>query len=133
MREITISTKELLTAVPALSELIALKVSAKTAWRLNRIRRVLQPELDSVNEARQALFQKYAKRDDAGEPVYDERGNGVIDPVNEKVFLAEAEDLMKAEITVAFPEIKIEDLGDVKINAATLGDAIFIFDDSDSE
>ena len=103
---------ELLNGKPALEKLVNLEISIKAAYKLSRIIRKLNEELQNFEEQRQKLVNQY------GEP--QENGNVIVTQENMEAFAKELNDLASLEIELDFEPVSLEELGDVKMKAAEL-------------
>lgn len=111
--KITIS--EILNGRPVLEKLVDKEISIKTAYRLSRIIKVLNEELQHFEEQRQKLVQQYGEQqEDAPE------GNVVVLEENMEPFQKDLAELLTAEIDLNCEPMHIEEFGDVKIKTSEL-------------
>ena len=85
----------------------------KGAYKLNKIRKALDKESDFYNERFQEIVEKYSRKDENGEIVFNEDGSQIMiqeDLIDEcdKVLT----DLQNLEVEVDNCNLTIEDLGD---------------------
>lgn len=117
-----ITLKELLQNVNSLSNLLNKELPVKTAYRLGRLSKAIQSELDQFNLTRNNLIKKYGKEKD---------GQYQIDPEDKttmKKFEKEIEELLSVEITIdAYDPIAVDDLGDIKLSAMDMGNLSIFF------
>jgi hypothetical protein len=112
--KITIS--EVLNGKQVLEKLVEKEVSIKAAYRLSRIIKVLNGELQLFEEQRQKLVQKYGTQpEDAPE------GNIVVSEENLEPFQKDLSELLTAEIDLGCEPMNIDEFGDnVEIKTAEL-------------
>lgn len=111
--EITIS--EILNAKPVLEELVEQDISIKTAYRLSRIIKELNNELQTFEEQRQKLVQKHGEQqEDAPE------GNIVVPEENMAPFQQELAELLTATINLNCKPMHVDEFGDIKIKTSRL-------------
>lgn len=103
---------ELLNGKPALEKLVNLEIGIKTAYKISRIIRKLNEELQHFEEQRQKLVTQY------GEP--QENGNVIVTEENMEAFAQELNDLVALEIKLDFEAVSLDELGDVKMAPAEL-------------
>jgi hypothetical protein len=107
-------------AVPPLLVLSKLDLPISVSNNIRKTLRKAREEFATVAESRDAILQKYAKRDETGAFVtFDEgRQTALADP---EAFLAELDVLMAIPVTLAdVHPTTIAQLGDAKISAETL-------------
>jgi hypothetical protein len=111
--EITIS--EILNAKPVLEELVDKEISIKTAYRLSRIIKELNNELQTFEEQRQKLVQKHGEQqEDAPE------GNIVVSEENMPAFQQELAELLMATLNLNCEPMHIDEFGDIKMRTSEL-------------
>jgi hypothetical protein len=112
--KITIS--EVLNGKQVLEKLVDKEVSIKVAYRLSRIIKVLNEELQLFEEQRQKLVQKYGtQQEDAPE------GSITVSEENLEPFQKDLSELLTAEIDLGCEPMNIDEFGDnVEIKTAEL-------------
>jgi hypothetical protein len=111
---IKITLNEIVGNAENLKELQTIKLPVKISYRIMRLVNKLDPILKVYDEKRNELVKEF------GEPV-DEQGNKkVTDPAKLKLFAEKLGELLKTEENIDFDLLKIEDLGDVKIEPKLL-------------
>ena len=112
--KITIS--EVLNGKTVLEKLVDKEISIKTAYRLSRIIKVLNEELQHFEEQRQKLVQQYGKQqEDTPE------GNVTVSEENIEPFQNDLTELLTAEIDLGCEPMNINEFGDdVEIKTAEL-------------
>jgi len=109
-----------------LRDILQKELPIKPSYWLGRIANKVLPELKTFEETRMSLIKKYTKKDKKGNPLYKMDKNGkAIEPKNydienEEEFLKEFKELAEQEIEININPIKLDDLGDIKMQPAIL-------------
>ena len=88
-------------------------IPLKGAYKINKIKKNLEKEVDFYGTKMQEIIDKYAKKDENGELVFSEDGSQIqiqedkIDECNQAL-----EELQNLEVDIETYNLKIEDLGD---------------------
>lgn len=101
------------------------KISMKTAYRLAQLANAIENELKFYREKVQAIIAEYGEKDENGNPVPTENGEGIkLIAGKENECLLAMRDLQ--ELEVALPDIKfnIEDFGDAELSTSAIGVAL---------
>lgn len=102
------TNKEILKIIKGLDDLSQLKLALniKTSYNLARLKAILSPFVDIIQEKQIELYKKYG-----------EENNGTITVPKEKIPLLEAElnELLEIENKVQFVKFKLDDFGDTEI------------------
>ncbi len=104
-------------------------VPIKLAYKLTKLYKKLNTELEQLEETRIKLITKYAEKDEDGNVKQNEDNSVPImkDKLNE--FQTEVNDLFSMEIDIEFEPINIDDFGDINISPKHLiGLDIFIIE-----
>ena len=91
----------------ALQRLIEKELPVKTAFKLNRFIKAVEPELNNFEEQRVKLVKKYGKED--------EKGNITVTSDNVEAFISELNDLLEIDVDIKFETISIDAFGDTTI------------------
>lgn len=117
-----LTLKELLQNVESLGKLLNKELPVKTAYRLGKLSKALQSELNQFNLTRNNLIKKYGKEKD---------GQYQIDPEDKDAmekFNKEIDELLALEISVdAYDPISIDDLGDIKLSSIDMSNLSIFF------
>jgi len=105
--------KQLIDAQDALHRLSHAPLPAAVAFRLKRVLRVVQPELQTYEEARVKLASSFGKISEDGSQY-------IVPPEKRPMFNEELEALWNEEVDLNFQPLRIEDLGDTAVTAADL-------------
>jgi hypothetical protein len=109
--KITIS--EILNGKPVLEKLVDKEISIKTAYKLSRMIKVLNEELQTFEESRQKLVQQYGE--------VQEDDSIAVQEDNIEAFNTELADLLTAEIEVGCEPMNIDEFADsVEMKTAEL-------------
>ncbi|QKJ99935.1 MAG: hypothetical protein HND40_10370 [Ignavibacteriota bacterium] len=107
-----LTLKQILESVDSLGKLLNKELPVKTAYRLGRLSKAIQSELDQFNLTRNNLIKKYGKEKD---------GQYQIDPDDKTAlekFNKEIEELLDVEIKIdSYEPIPINELDDIKLSA----------------
>lgn len=114
--------KDILQNVESLGKLLNKELPVKTAYRLGRLSKALQSELDQFNITRNNLIKKYGK---------EKEGQYQIDPEDKEAmekFNKEIEELLAIEIHIdAYDPIPVDDLGEIKLSAIDMSNLSIFF------
>jgi hypothetical protein len=104
----------LVEGLEALNFLIVNKLPVFTGFKLTIFLKAISPVLEAYNKEKDALVKEY------GTPTLDENGKETgkynFDADKAKEFNEKMKPLLEAEVDVKVPEIKIADLGDIKMD-----------------
>lgn len=102
------TNKEILKIIKGLDDLSQLKLALniKTSYNLARLKAILSPFVDTIQEKQIELYKKYG-----------EENNGTITVPKEKIPLLETElnELLEIENKIQFTKFKLDDFGEAKI------------------
>lgn len=114
--------KQIIESVDSLSKLLNKELPVKTAYRLGRLTKTIQSELEQFNLTRNNLIKKYGKEKD---------GQYQIDPEDKPTlnkFNNEIDDLLSVEVEIdAYEPISIDELGDIKLSAIDMNNLSIFF------
>ena len=110
---IEISIEQLLNSVPVLKKLSSQKFQAVTAYKIARICREGDKELELFNNARANLIQQYGERTENNQLVQDENGYVHFTPENQIKFSQELENLVKSTIQLNVEKISLGELNNI--------------------
>lgn len=105
--------KQLIDAQDALHRLANAPLPAAVAFRLKRVLRVVQPELQTYEEARVKLASSLGKLSEDGSQY-------IVPPNKRQEFNEQLEALWDEAVTLNTQPLRIEDLGDTAVTAADL-------------
>lgn len=104
---------KLVSAVPSIQALANTKLPVKTSYRVGKIINALQPELEDYEKQRQKLIQQYGKLSEDGTQYLFEGENAVK-------FQEKINEILDEDLTLIFPKLSLEDLGNIEIEPAHL-------------
>ena len=110
-----ITISEILNAKPVLEKLVDKEISIKTAYRLSRVIKELNGELQTFEEQRQKLVHKYGtQKKDAPE------GSITVTEENMGEFQKELSELLTAELNLNCTPMDIDEFDDVKLTTSEI-------------
>ncbi len=112
----------LVEATEAIQKLLDLRLPSKTSFKIQRSLRPILSELETFENERKALIQRFAQPDDDGRLQ--------IPPDKMDEFLKEMNDLLDVEIDLSVSKISIEELGDTEMSVRDLLLLEFLFEES---
>ncbi len=113
-----IKLSEIVNNIENIRALQEVKLPVKVSYRLKRLTDKLQSPLKTYDEKRNELVKEFGDEQE-------DKTFAVKDPEKLKLFMMKFNDLVAIEEEVDFDKIKIDDLGDVKVEAKLLVDFIF--------
>lgn len=119
---------KLLESAQTLAELREVKgLKSTTAYRIAKIASKAGEEIKLYDEQRTAICEKYAQKDDDGNPVVK---NGVYDIPTEKLsnFTKEVTELQEENVVLDVKKITLEDIENVGLSAVQVEHIEFILD-----
>jgi predicted transposase YdaD len=98
------------------------KLSIKTAYRLARLAKVIEEEVQFYREKFQVILQEYGEKNENGQLVPTEDGSGVklIQGMEEACFSA-IHDLQELEVTLPDIKFNLEEFGDMELTTNDIG------------
>jgi hypothetical protein len=114
---------QLVNAQPALNDLAAKQLLAKTAFRIGRNLKTINVELELYDKQRVELAKKFGTLDEAKQQYKFENGSG-------EKFVEELNAMLATEIEIAVTPILLTDLDDVKISAANMAALDWLIEDA---
>ena len=104
----------LLNSTEALQNLAKKDLKARLALRVSKLLKAADTEIQSFNDARMNLIQKYGEKDSNNELIKDEEGNCKIPESNTSTFTNELNELVAEEVEINVNKIKLEDIEDLE-------------------
>lgn len=103
----------------------AQKISMKTAYRLAQLANAIENELKFYREKVQAIIAEYGEKDENGNPVSTENGEGIkLVAGKENECLLAMRDLQELEVTLPDIKFNIEDFGNAELSTSAIGAAL---------
>lgn len=122
MIEINVST--LIGCTDALNELIKKPLKIRTAYKIARLAREIQRELDLFNATKTALIKKYGEQDENGNLIINENNDYKITPKNKDAFLKEFQDMMEQKIKLNIEPLTLIELEEERFTPQEIGSII---------
>jgi hypothetical protein len=111
------TVEELLQSVVAMRDFSAMDMPVKLSFRVKKIMKRVQQDVDSANETLDKLRDKHGKKDDKGEFVHPDGPDGK--PIMDQIVLSDpaaykkdVKELMDTPVKFGFEPLKISELGD---------------------
>ena len=93
------------------------KLSMKIAYRLAQLSKAIDGELQFYHEKLQAIIQEYGEKDENGQPVSTEDGNGIkLRPGTDMQCMAAMHELQILDIDLPDIKFHLEDFGDIELS-----------------
>ena len=110
---------EIVGNIEGIKALAVVELPIKVSYNIKRLVRKLQPEIDTYQEARNAIINELGELDEKT------KETKVVDPEKLKEFAKRVTELLEVEVEIDFEPIKISDLGDIKVSSNALVDWMF--------
>lgn len=117
---IQLKIADLLNSTDVLQKLAGKELKAKLAWQVGRMLKEAEKEIQSFNETRMQLINKYGSKDEKGELVMDENNNCKIEPESINNFSNELNELIASEIEINAHKIKIDDIENINFTPSEM-------------
>lgn len=106
----TITLKNIVDSQEAMRNLSNQQLRGRVAFKVARLLKKLESELQVFNDTRIKLIEKYAKRDENGDFVLNEKSEYQFDQNNANAFIEEMNKLLIEPIQIDANPISIEDI-----------------------
>ena len=113
---ISITVNEMINIYSTLNELMSKNFSGKNAFNIARLARELNKELETFDQARKQVVDKYTLRDSAGNPVVDEQGNIKVIPDKVEECNQDFSTLLNSQLELNAPKLDesiLTEIGDI--------------------
>lgn len=128
-----ITLRELSAIIASLNNFVQVPIPAKYSWRLGRVMKSLQSEVDSFSDHRAKLFRKYGE--EVKPETEEQKAQGTqfkIKPEHMEKFTKELNDLLSEIIEIEFDQIPISLIEDSKMTIADMVNLdLFFLDDEE--
>ena len=124
MIEISIST--LISCTKALNTLIQKPLKVATAYKIARLVREIQHELDLFNNVKRALIEKYAKKDENNNIIFNDNNEYEIIAGKEKQYNEELQNILNQTIQLNAEPILLSELEEERFTPQDI-ESIFDF------
>lgn len=113
---ISITVNEMINIYGTLNELMSKNFSGKNAFNIARLARELNKELETFDQARKQVVDKYTLRDSDGNPVMDEQGNIKVIPDKVEECNQDFSTLLNSQLEINAPKLDesiLTEIGDI--------------------
>ena len=118
---INLTVSELINSVNIMNKLAGQECGGGTALKIARLMRELKKEVETFNEERQKLINKYCVKDEeTGSPKINDRNEFVIDPAMIEESNEAFNSLLATEIEINANKLSMRDIEGFTINAQDL-------------
>lgn len=107
---IEVTLRDILDTSPVLKSLKEKQLKGKVAFQLARLMREIEKEYNILIDTRQQLIEQYAEKNERGEIIIDEEGNGRVSKNQIQSFNNEMNKLLNTIIKLNVDFLDIEDL-----------------------
>lgn len=107
---IVVTLNDVLKSVPILNNLSKQSMPAKTAFKIMKIIKEVNKQLDDFNQIKQDLISTYGERDEMNNLKIDENNNYIISNDNKENFSTELTEILNERIEICIPQLKLDDL-----------------------
>ena len=107
---IEITLNDILNSQQALQKIAKMNMRAKTAFKIARIIRAIEGEIENFNKARQNLLNKYGEKDNNGNLVVNKDGNYTLIPDKINDYNNEIQELLITNIQLNIEPIEADEL-----------------------
>lgn len=130
--QLTITLRELSPIIHSLNNFVQVPIPAKYSWRLGKVMKRLQSEVEEFNKSRTALFQKYGEEIDPSDTDSSQSEGRQLRIKEEhmEVFSSELNDLLSESITFTFSPIPVS-LIESSMTIADMANLEMFFEDDD--
>ena len=113
---ISITVNEMINIYGTLNELMSKNFSGKNAFNIARLARELNKELETFDQARKQVVDRYTLRDSDGNPVVDEQGNIKVIPDKVEECNQDFSTLLNSQLEINAPKLDesiLTEIGDI--------------------
>ena len=121
--QIKVQLREIVNGYPAILRLAEIKLPVTISYWVGKTKNKFESEIKPFEEQRLKLFKEYGEAKNPEKP--DEM---TIKPENVEPFTTEVNKLLDIEVEFEFPVIKLEELGDIKIEPSIISQLTFLFE-----
>ncbi len=109
-------------SIETLKKVASQPVAAKTAFKIGKVIKAINQEMEVFEETRQKLFTTYGTEED---------GQMVVSKDKQDGFMKEFDELLNSKVTVEIPKISIDDLEKINLSATEINSIEFILKDEE--
>ena len=116
----TVTVQNIVESQEVMRALSNKQLRGRTAFKVARLLKKLEAELTTFNDTRVKLIETYAKKDDDGNFVTNDKNEYQFDTDNANKFVAEINKLLAEEIQIDANPIMIEEIEDLDFTPAEM-------------
>lgn len=110
----TITVYDIISATSVFNKILSYEFTGKQSFIISRILRSLNDEIENFNTTKETLLKKYAKTDNNGKIIFDNK-NVVIKEEYQDKFWKEINEILYTTLEVNLQKIPIEWLDEIKL------------------
>lgn len=126
---IRVDLKTILNASETFNKIMQQSFNGSLAFKIARLARELNKEMETFNTERQKLLNKYCAKDENGELKVNEQGNVTILPENITVFNDEFSALLATEVEINADKLPMDRIDDFEITPQQMLDLEIFFEE----
>jgi vacuolar-type H+-ATPase subunit I/STV1 len=107
-------------SVPVMNKILETPMSASLAFQLNKLLKVLNDEMKSIEEERVKLVEKYGSKDDNSDAV-------VVSDENKNKFMSEFSELLGTDVTISWEPLSISKVDGLQLTVNEMSRIQFLF------
>ena len=117
---ITVKLQDIMESQEVMRTLSNKQLRGRTAFKVARLLKKLEAELTTFNETRVKIIEQYAKKDENGEFITNEKNEYQFDPEQANKFVEEINKLLSEEIQVDANPILLSEIEDLDFSPAEI-------------
>ena len=127
---IKVKLSDVVNAIEGLNTIMSQEIKGSIAFRVSRLRREINKELETFDEQRSKLIEKYALRDENGQYVTMDDGNSIkLNPDTIKECDEEFNNLLNLEVEINADKLKMSDADAFNISPKQMNFLIPFFEE----
>jgi len=112
---IKIKLSDVVNATGTFNKIMQQSFKGSLAFKIARLARELDKEMQTFNEERQKIIQKYGNKDENGELIIDENGNIKFDNANIEEINQEFNSLLETELEINADKLPMDSIDNFEI------------------
>ena len=112
---IKIKLSDIVNATETFNKIMQQSFKGSLAFKIARLARELDKEMQTFNEERQKIIQKYGNKDENGELIIDENGNIKFDNANIEEINQEFNSLLETELEINADKLPMDSIDNFEI------------------
>lgn len=126
---IKVQLKDIVNSVDTFQIIMQQSFKGSLAFKIARLARELNKEMETFNEQRKKIIEEYCLRDSNGEIEVLENGNIQIDPEKIQDFNAEITNILDTEVEINANKLPIDKIDDFEISPQQMLDIEMFFEE----